>query len=800
MAFDNKIVNNIRDLAQKGNFALAKSTLVKELKKNPQASELAAMKAYVQAKEGLRSQALATAAAITNFSSLRTVCILQETYDVCGEIGEMGVMFDRAFKTWSSSPSTVQLAVESQEVWYETMLENGNIRGLLQVFLVRQKLLGDRHSMLKTAFMYYMAVTNARETLSASESKLFPMLALKLVEKSEPLQNPQEYYLKGLVLSIQTNPDPFLAFLFDSDTKQKCTLLEMSIMRLEACKKNERYQLLYDDCKEYLTGVMDNYVHWTALIEAARKLDKVDEAREFIKSYQSGRNTKLALVALDNTCEAKERYFREMSSKKCAYGDLKEYLDVQESWVQDLKLDPSAKPKSLDQMISMVNIAKIKITEISVNDLVKLYMNTTHLLKGKDPKDYHAGDDYILLAVAKLLSSDTTVTESSILKCIILLELVAKNDSHQFYVRLWLVALYQQLGAYTNSLGHYNTLSIKNVQYESMGHFILSRSGSLYPEKINAFKDAESVYEEAGELFMVLITSFEESAYTKIEGVLELQKKLIRSLSKRILELEKNRVDRFSASNPSASVGLDVEFDVNDVCDNRDSKIMVNTLPDTYNTVFQQLNGPSNLCPQWIELELAREALLRYGIFNVNDKDTFDLLTQKAAHLEKLLKTHAQFVTPAEEWSYYMHLILVKILVNKESTTLYQEACDFLQNGLENLGSLTNWKEIHSGFIVLQTAQVVKGLCDRLKAAKQFKVNSKGIDQLLKHVKTITDQVAAKALASKNQRMQLFNTRVHELKPWVESLDISISLVEDVVDGIGASLDQTLTLLRKSRS
>lgn len=800
MAFDNKIVNNIRDLAQKGNYALAKSTLAKELKKNPQASELMAIKAYLQAKQGLRSQALATAAAITNISSLKTVCILQETYDVCSEIAEMGAMFDRAFKNWSSSPATVQLAVESQDVWYESMLENGNIRGLLQVFLVRQKLLGDRHSMLKTAFMYYMAVTNARETLSVSEAKLFPMLALKLVEKSEPLENAQEYYLKGLVLSIQANSESFLTFLFDSETKQKCTLLEMSIMRLNACKKHEKYDLLYEDCKEYLTSVMDNYVHWTALIEAARKLDRVDEAREFIKSYQSGRNTKLALVALDNTPEAKEQYFKSMCSKKCAYGDLKEYLDLNDSWVQRLKVDPNATPKSLDEMISMVNIAKIKIAEIPVDDLVKLYLNTTHLLKNKDPKDYHAGDDYILLAVAKLLSCDTAVAETNIFKSIILLEMVAKNDTHQFYVRLWLVALYQQLGAYTNSLGHYNTLSIKNVQYESMGHFILTRSGSLYPEKINAFKDAESIYEEAGELFMVLITSFEESAYTKIEGVLELQKKLSRSFSKRILELEKCRVERFNASNPSASVGLDVEFDVKELCDNRDSNIMVNTLPDAYKTVFQQLNGPTNVSFQWIELELAREALLRYGLFNVNDRDTFDLLTQKASQVEELLKTHSEFITTAEKWSYNLHLALVKILANKESITPYQEASNLLHRGLETLGDLSGWKEIHSSFIVLQTVQAVKGLCDRLKAAKQYKVNSKGIDQLLKDGRAMTEQIAAKALTLKNRRMQLYSERVQDLRPWAESVNLSVSLVEDVVDGIGASLDQTLTLLRKSRS
>lgn len=103
-------------------------------------------------------------------------------------------------------------------------------------------------------------------------------------------------------------------------------------------------------------------------------------------------------------------------------------------------------------------------------------------LQGKDllATDLQPSDDFALLAAQALLgawqqSGSTTHLEQAAG----ILEYAIRKSKYRFQIRVLLIRLYRILGATSLVLHHYRLLDIKQIQFDSLAHWVFERAAQF---------------------------------------------------------------------------------------------------------------------------------------------------------------------------------------------------------------------------------------------------------------------------------------------------------------------------------
>lgn len=595
-------VRNIWDAVHSGKFKLAETELSKELQKNPENAVYRGLSALLASKQGHRAKAIdeARAVARTGPTNLVVISLLDEVLSKYKLYEDVCLIYEAADR---KAPGE-----QLHNAWYESMARSGSAKGLVKVSIAIQKRSPSRENALAVAFNMYQA--SALDAVTDKEKQLYGMLARKYMERAAPLSGIQETFVQAQVLAL-AKPADAITLLRDETKKHES--LDLTCLLVELLEHDGQWKELYEYCTEYLSdpASMDNYVHWSRLVEAAKKLGYAEKAEKFIKTFpRPGRNSRLALVALskgkkDKFAEAVREYYGAMSKSRCVYDDLRPYwdeLDAQ-TWLDITAADESA------PLETRATAAKFRalVEGPTVADNVHAYLDTQHLLKGKPLTDYHPGDDFLLLAALKLMEDGTS---EGLERAALLLEIAAKADKHQFYVRLWLVRIYLLLGAFTQALAHYHVLSIKTIQHESIAHVLLTRLSTVYPSRAPLSK-VHDIYDQTTEMGPYLKYAYQNGSYTRIKGLLELQNQLDRSLNEQLFNVEHARLDRLllgGRNNPKIELPLP---DTNYV-DNRDFDTMFDIFPPGGVPLSRKLTVGPTPGASFVRFQAARESLLRH--------------------------------------------------------------------------------------------------------------------------------------------------------------------------------------------
>lgn len=100
------------------------------------------------------------------------------------------------------------------------------------------------------------------------------------------------------------------------------------------------------------------------------------------------------------------------------------------------------------------------------------------MFKGKNlaKTELQPADDLAILATSSFISLHLLTRSRSYLSCAVsVLEFALVRSPQGFQHRLLLIRLYRLLGAPSVALEHYRKLNIKQVQQDTMVHFILGR-------------------------------------------------------------------------------------------------------------------------------------------------------------------------------------------------------------------------------------------------------------------------------------------------------------------------------------
>lgn len=791
-----KELRTLWETINSGGYKQAHAKISKELKKHPENAYYLSVSSYVYLKQNKTDQALELARKVADSGPTNghVLNLLVQIFVELDLVDECNSMFEAANR---KAPSNVEVV----DLWFETMVEAGHVKGLQKASMVQQKVSGQRDSSLRAVFHMYLA----HSVSSESEKKLFPMLAARILEKLKPFQNVQEVYVQALALKMQ-DVDKLIEYLQTDEVKQFGSL-DLSLMLVDTLREHGKFQQLYDVCIKELETSDENWIHWTNMNLAAKELGLFKPTHEFIKKAAVTRNSTLATVELysleekyDAMLEALQAYFKVFGSKRCCIEDLTRFIslpgfsDKRQSWVDWLEsiFDQSQK-SDIAAATWKVNIERFKfminedISDNTVDRNIKLYQSYVHLLKEKDPKDYHTADDFMLIAATALLKQEKT--EYNLEKAAVLLEIASRSDQHQFYVRLWLIRIYMLLGAFTKAQVHYKELSIKMLQQETLSYMLGTRLSSIYPNE-KFLSENDDIYDQSEEFPQYIKFGYNKGAYTQIEGFMDLHRKFKLSLNRKLLDIEHIKCERLMSDKANSQ---SMEKDINErLEDNRDFTSMWNTNLTTTPKLSDNVTVGPIQSSEWAKVQQLREKIIRRLING-------DVCEVKQLHqqMKDTLAPASDEFTSEEKWSLNFMGTLVQHSLKKEA----KESYDTIETQLDTLPLQTpdhlTWEWLHRAFTILETYSVISGYLIRLKTSKtQVKSNIPAGENLRTVIQQKTKQIKAQALEVKNSRNKRCQKIVDMLSPWAEERKISSSVVEDVTDSICASQDKSLTTLR----
>lgn len=688
------------------------------------------------------------------------------------------------------------------EIWFDTMLSTGDIKGLQKSSMALSRL-GSRT--YKTWAIANLFLAFKYGDISDMEKKLFPKLAAGMVKTIEPLQTAQEGYLKALIFQINEDNEGLLEFLSSKQVRD-WDLLDLNIMLCETLDKLEDWERLKTQCIRILKELnRDDFNHWRALIKACIKLDQCDFVRQFISEYKAGQNSKLATVFLAAEIDLKdltlnaaaEQYFDFMGSKRSTFNDLQPYtLSPKFDKAQWLKYLEGVEAQKNDQNL-FVNIEKFRFLlrddKYDLNALVKkqveLYMNAKPALKKKDAKDYHSADDHILVAAYAVLEQGKGSRES-LLQAAILLETACIRDSHQFYVRLWLVRIYLLLGAMTKAHIHFKVLRVQRLQVESMAPYIMTRAMSLFPsvDPLRSTLDTYGTFDK--ELKHGLNLVYEKGTYTQLESFINLRHSVENSLTRGILSVQTSQLSRFQVLKKGDQIESTIS--TKEYVDNRDLDIMFDLPREGEQKLSHVLTLGPKVGSDWVKVHELKHEMVRY-LVSGGDK-LGDLLVS----LESLLAeaNTKKELTESEAWAANVIVHLAKSARDKQSDAGYQSVYSAFSN-LKLSEAVRDWKTIHKFMVALETFTIISTYVHTLNTKRnQLHFSHDGARTLSENLLAEMEKVKHLAGDLKDKRPQQTRDDVNQLNAFCKEVGLENVFVEDIVDGIFASQDQALTLVR----
>lgn len=770
-----------------------------------------AVKSYVLIQQGNHDEGVSLADQVAQSETLSSevIDILQDIYISLGANDKLSKLFERI------APKNANNERFLRNTWFENMVHMNDYAGQQKAAMALHKL-GKRQYTLWAIFGLYMAVKSG--TANKTESFIFPQLATRLLEGAKPLQNAQEGYLQALIFQIRNQKKELAEFL-KSEQVKTWDFLDLNVLIPPALTEVEDWEGLRDHCKWYLTEKgRDDWNHWKALIEAHSNLGSLETLIKFIQEYKASRNSMLAMIEISSLGvneapsynKAVENFFNAMGTKRSTFTDLTKYVSSpafdKAQWVEFLNKIESQDLTvrvNIENFLFLVRQEDYNLDELIVRQ-IQNYESTQDLLKVKDAKDYHPGDDYLLIAAYGIL--EKSQDKVSLEKVAVLLELAAKNDKHQFYVRLWLIRIYLLLGAYSLAKGHYKILKVSKIQHESLAHYLVTRLTTLDPD-FETLYDAFEIYETGnGELTSFIMNTYEHGSFTQLESMNDLQRIMKSSVSRGIIQTEVMKTKRFKRNVQKLDSLADLQLD--NLADSRDFDIMWD-IPQVDKQPLSQMKsltlGPK-IGSEWIRVHQIKNNIVKDLIRGDKKlKDLADLFMESAKKAEKEL-------TKIEYWATEAVYAVALSAMEKTKEQGYINILVKLQEAdglLKKEGSIEDhpWTYFHAVSVIMETLIIVSGYLDLLlKHKSHLLFNQSKVTELRKTLEQgLFSKVKADALNIKNNRNATVQRELDEIVPWSEKLGFTsggffanqvADIVDSVVEGVAIGQDQSLTYFR----
>ncbi|TFK76275.1 actin cytoskeleton organization protein [Pluteus cervinus] len=258
-------------------------------------------------------------------------------------------------------------------------------------------------------------------------------------------------------------------------------------------------------------------------------------------------------------------YFGRIGGKACCFEDLKPYLafegNEKSEWASFLQ-GVATTADTISNLQRSINAHKIlrfmldpsQVTVESESTLlstyVDLYLSALPLGADLPSTELQPADDFALLAGNTLVSLWKLTSDAKHLQnAAILLEFALGKSKHSFQSRLLLIRVYRLLGAPSLAVDYYRGLQVKQVQHDTLSHFLLSRASnfSLAASGDLTFSseclESSQIYlsntQETGDF---IVRAFTSEKYSQIPEFIEFEDRLENSLQRDLVKIEHLRM------------------------------------------------------------------------------------------------------------------------------------------------------------------------------------------------------------------------------------------------------------------
>lgn len=368
---------------------------------------------------------------------------------------------------------------------------------------------------------------------------------------------------------------------------------------------------------------------------------------------------------------------------------------------------------------------------------IQLYQNSLKATRILPEACQLAAISLSLEASRSKASSTTPLT--SLLAVVPLLTHCSESSEDFFPSMLMLISTYLTLGTVSAAMMHFKKLSIKNMQWETLGHIITSRISTLHPEQFGRITPSEaagfnpyealdltlSVTDNSSALLIKGITQgLNTGSYVNVIGAVKMKTGVERSLNRQVALLEERRVQRARG----IYVDKPLPGSPGSLVDNREfsSFSVLDGLGDSSQKGFATAPIQKEV---WITVFTLLEQLfqfLRNDITGHPDPDlrNFEQLRATLREAADMIKSRQGELTEAEEENFQCHAAVAEAMfVLKQTSVAHQSKLEghveaikqWLKKRQEavaipiRLGDLEipDWKYLHTSFSCLETLHLL---------------------------------------------------------------------------------------------
>ncbi|KAI5833927.1 hypothetical protein K523DRAFT_369462 [Schizophyllum commune Tattone D] len=357
--------------------------------------------------------------------------------------------------------------------------------------------------------------------------------------------------------------------------------------------------------------------------------ERVTKTRQFLESIKekdgkADRSAHLAALELekrarehklssDSLLPQLKAYFEAFGTKAVCYEDLKPYVTVltpEEATEWQAFLQPITESftngNELQRTINAHKLLRHTSTPTVDSELASVQTFTKQYREGLQFGDHlpttelQPADDLAILAGQTFVSLWTMTGEQKYLySAAAFLEYALTKSNQAFEMRLMLVRIYRMLAAPALALEQYRAMGAKNVQQDTLSHFILSRASlfSLAPVgditmMAECMESMQIYLSNANETSEFITRAFNAEKYSQIPEFIAFEERLETSVQKDLVKMEhlRMRLTHETISNDVTDMELiELKFgSEKPPHDNRDYDILVNYQPASSKSFLEQ--------------------------------------------------------------------------------------------------------------------------------------------------------------------------------------------------------------------
>ncbi|KAL2421185.1 hypothetical protein ABEF95_005400 [Exophiala dermatitidis] len=391
--------------------------------------------------------------------------------------------------------------------------------------------------------------------------------------------------------------------------------------------------------------------------------------------YLRSRRSENDLDALLQTCK---EYAQAFCQKAFCFDDLKESLrHLDKARLNDFTAS-CPEEGNLAQVFRLKLVYSSFSSDVSRQDLVDFVSRALQLYQSSLSDTTTSCPEAVVLAILTLLKLAAATRETRYTFFAVVLLQIARARFEDFYLfSILLVQLQAHLGLLSLAMDTFTRLSVKNLQWETVGHLILTRISSLHPEgsgleenhfgPLGALGTGLIVLENADS---ALVRGIREglrfNSYSNIHNSVKMRSDIERSVNRQIYAIEERRLRRFLQM--SEETVLPTSPSPLSLVDKRDFSFLPSYRPDDPQLLERFRCGPLPH-EKWIAIMALGDNLATYLKAELLSQTAlaskaFENLKVSQTNVERLTKDGLETgFTTAEKESFEYHQILARIAV-----------------------------------------------------------------------------------------------------------------------------------------